>query len=345
MILKRIGLKKAPTKEELLQKNVNSIGIVVTHLDRNGRVVRSNRFRTAGAGMPPDNMIGKTASAIFPPDDVNKFTAEEMEVINTGNPKFGIIGQYTSPVTGTSRMFRTDIIPRYDGNMHVIGATLFSLDITEQIEAEEALSESETRYRAVVEWSSDGIVAVSGDIVVFVNRKALEMFGYEKSRDLLGKRFQTYVHSKDTKRIWRGYHDMQSGLAEYPRFEFTGICSGGEEIEIEASSTVVYTGGQPTVLLFLRDITERKRSEQERAQLIAELQNALSQVKALSGLLPICSNCKKIRNDEGSWEQIESYITHRSEAAFSHGICPECTERLYPEFYRKHHDKSREPKP
>lgn len=62
-----------------------------------------------------------------------------------------------------------------------------------------------------------------------------------------------------------------------------------------------------------------------------ELKEALSKIKILSGFLPICSSCKKIRDDKGSWKQIESYIKNHSEAEFTHGICPECIKKLYPE--------------
>ncbi|MCI5159691.1 MAG: hypothetical protein D3906_14940 [Candidatus Electrothrix sp. AUS1_2] len=64
-----------------------------------------------------------------------------------------------------------------------------------------------------------------------------------------------------------------------------------------------------------------------------KLQEAVSQVKVLSGFLPICASCKKIRDDKGYWNQIESYIREHSEAEFSHGICPDCAARLYPELY------------
>lgn len=64
-----------------------------------------------------------------------------------------------------------------------------------------------------------------------------------------------------------------------------------------------------------------------------ELQKALSEKKELSGLLPICASCKKIRNDDGYWEQIEGYIREHSEAEFSHGICPDCSKKLYPEIF------------
>ena len=73
-----------------------------------------------------------------------------------------------------------------------------------------------------------------------------------------------------------------------------------------------------------REIDERKRVEEEREKLILELQEALDKVKALSGLLPICSSCKKIRDDNGCWNQIEVYIRDHSEADFSHSICPRC---------------------
>lgn len=80
-----------------------------------------------------------------------------------------------------------------------------------------------------------------------------------------------------------------------------------------------------------REVEERKRAEQEREEVIVQLREALSQVKRLSGLLPICASCKKVRDDQGYWTQIEAYIRDHSEAEFSHGICPECAKKLYPD--------------
>ncbi len=74
------------------------------------------------------------------------------------------------------------------------------------------------------------------------------------------------------------------------------------------------------------------RAERERDLLIIELKKAISEIKQLSGLLPICSHCKKIRDDKGYWSQIESYIRDHSDAEFSHGICPDCAKEHYPEF-------------
>ncbi|MFH1148494.1 MAG: PAS domain-containing protein [Pseudomonadota bacterium] len=87
----------------------------------------------------------------------------------------------------------------------------------------------------------------------------------------------------------------------------------------------------PLILLAIEDVTDRHRAEEERDRLIKELQDALATVKTLSGLLPICASCKKIRDDAGYWTQIETYIRNHSEAEFSHSICPDCAEKVYQE--------------
>jgi uncharacterized PurR-regulated membrane protein YhhQ (DUF165 family) len=84
-----------------------------------------------------------------------------------------------------------------------------------------------------------------------------------------------------------------------------------------------------------REIEHRKAVEREKEELIRELQRVLSEVKTLRGFLPICANCKKIRDDEGYWQQIEQYVEEHSEAVFSHGLCPDCADLLYPELRKK----------
>ncbi|MFC1553288.1 response regulator [candidate division KSB1 bacterium] len=79
----------------------------------------------------------------------------------------------------------------------------------------------------------------------------------------------------------------------------------------------------------------RKKAEEEKEKLIVELKNTLEELKTIKGLLPICANCKKIRNDGGYWEQIEVYIQDHSDAEFSHGICPDCKNELYGNFLKK----------
>jgi DNA-binding NtrC family response regulator len=123
---------------------------------------------------------------------------------------------------------------------------------------------------------------------------------------------------------------------------------GGEELAVQAlkSGALDYVVKSPeafdsmphTVERTLREwhlIQERKRTEVEREKLIHELQEALAKVKKLSGLIPICSSCKKIRDDKGYWNKLEKYLLEHSDATLSHGICPDCAKTLYPEVYDK----------
>lgn len=83
--------------------------------------------------------------------------------------------------------------------------------------------------------------------------------------------------------------------------------------------------------IVLQRLVDRKTTELNNAN--QELQKRLKEIKTLSGLLPICASCKKIRDDKGYWNQIEDYITTHSEAQFSHSVCPQCCKKLYPELY------------
>lgn len=105
---------------------------------------------------------------------------------------------------------------------------------------------------------------------------------------------------------------------------------------------IVKTGVEAPYELIFRELTRanrsleeevasRRKTEKEREKLIGELQGALEEIKTLEGILPICMHCKKIRDDRGYWKQLEQYLHDHSEARFSHGICPECLDRHYPE--------------
>jgi PAS domain-containing protein len=83
-----------------------------------------------------------------------------------------------------------------------------------------------------------------------------------------------------------------------------------------------------------RDISDRKKHEQEREQLIAQLKSALAEVKTLSGMIPICAWCKNVRSDSGYWQSVEQYVRSHSEASFSHGVCPSCAARFKDEIVR-----------
>jgi PAS domain S-box-containing protein len=120
-------------------------------------------------------------------------------------------------------------------------------------------------------------------------------------------------------------------------FEHTHFDRDNKPIYVEVSAYPIKDNdGRITKFVHIsRDITEKKMLEKERERLISELQEALRNIKTLEGLIPICANCKKIRNDEGFWTHFETYIKEHSDVQFSHGICPECMKKLYPEHSEK----------
>ncbi|MFC2062301.1 response regulator [Elusimicrobiota bacterium] len=122
---------------------------------------------------------------------------------------------------------------------------------------------------------------------------------------------------------------------DIPVIIITGL--GDEKIAVEAMKKGAYdyitkSDGYLTTLPHILKNTlerhslkiERKQAEEERSRLIEELQESLAKIKTLSGLLPICTNCKKIRDDKGYWSEVETYVKKHSEVMFSHGFCPEC---------------------
>ncbi len=119
-----------------------------------------------------------------------------------------------------------------------------------------------------------------------------------------------------------GFHEEEVKFRRKNGEPLFGIWSA-EKIEI---------GGKACLISVLIDVTERRKTQEALRQERDKLRTALSEIKTLSGLVPICSNCKKIRDDQGYWNQIEKYIGEHSNAQFSHGICPECAKKLYPEF-------------
>jgi len=89
-----------------------------------------------------------------------------------------------------------------------------------------------------------------------------------------------------------------------------------------ANGEVLWTG-------VLYDISERKLEEQQKEDLIQEIQKALEEIKTLRGIVPICAHCKKIRDDQGYWDHVETYVSRHTDAQFSHGFCPDCMQKLY----------------
>lgn len=186
---------------------------------------------------------------------------------------------------------------------------------------------------AIVESCDDAIISHTlGGTILSWNCGAENMFGYA-TEDMIGESIEQLVPVKNYHEISDIRDVIQHGR-RVDRIETVRVRRDGSSIDVSITVSPIKNsdGTIHGASIILRDITERKRQEEERLRLIEELQEALKRVKTLNGLLPICASCKKIRNDSGYWEQVESYIRSRSNAEFTHGICPDCVRLLYPEY-------------
>lgn len=208
-------------------------------------------------------------------------------------------------------------------------------DKTEHPRPEEYLLESERRFRSVVQTAKDAIIlADAGGNIIAWNPAAQTIFGYRED-EVLGQPLTMVMPERYRDAHRKGIARLQAGGEAHvigTTVELHGLRKDGSEFPLELSigtwqamEGTFYSG-------IIRDITERKRAEEERERLIRELQAAMAEIKVLDGLLPICATCKKIRDDKGYWKQLEDYISDHSGATFTHGICADCARKIHPDW-------------
>jgi PAS domain S-box-containing protein len=140
-------------------------------------------------------------------------------------------------------------------------------------------------------------------------------------KELMSRPFIEFVHPDDRERTLKQNADVRGG-GQALAFENRYLCKDGSfrwlrwNAAPDSSQKVIYS--------VARDITASKQAEEEREELLRELQAALAEVKTLKEILPICSYCRKLRDDKNQWYTVEDYISHHTTSLFSHGICPSC---------------------
>ncbi len=177
-------------------------------------------------------------------------------------------------------------------------------EIAERKQTGNALQQSNQKFEAITSVSPDGIGILSLDgKIQLISDKLIKMHGYsiEKTDEYLGRAVFDFIDPSSHKVLINNIRKVLAGGKDHKLTEYLAIRKDNSRLYIDVNSTVLRdSNGNPTSILYVeRDITERKWAEKERESLISELQKALSEVKKLSGLLPICSSCKKIRDDKG----------------------------------------------
>jgi PAS domain S-box-containing protein len=332
--------------EESVQHERNLLRTVIDFLpdavytkDLNCRKTLTNRVDVYNMGQKSEaDVLGKNDYELFPKELAEGFIADDRSVIQTGQPVINR-EEYVIDAKGQKHFLLTTKLPFRDEQNQIIGLIGIGRDITEHKLAEEALQHERNLLRTVIDNLPDMIFFkdVEGRYILD-NLPHLRSLGMKHREDIIGKTSFDFNPPELAKHYMEDeMHVIQSKQEMIGKEELAFHRDSGEQRwHLTSRVPLLDSQGNVTGIVGIaRDITEHKQAEVERERLIKELQKALADIKTLSGLVPICANCKKIRDDKGYWTQIEKYIQDRSEAHFSHGICPDCMKKLYPEYGAK----------
>ena len=198
---------------------------------------------------------------------------------------------------------------------------------------------SDACYRRVFDCSPDAFILIRADTgtIVKANPAVRTLLGYDPS-ELAGQDFTKLIPPMTETSTREALEEIRifGGVLVQ---EF--VCADGSKTILDMTLAVIPWEEDDLILAAFRDASDRIKAEAERERLISELQDALDRIRTLRGLIPICVSCKKIRNDGGYWERVEDYIKEHSNVEFSHGICPDCARKLYPQqsHDEKHSDR------
>ncbi len=288
-----------------------------------------NDSAAALLGHAEENVTGKPLKDFFPGTLCSRMTANLQNVFDTGKPQT-IEDDFSMP--GKDLWLSTRLTPISDANGDVKAVLGVSRDITERIRWVDTVINQRDLAQKYLDIAGVIILILGADgKIKLINKMGCAVLGYAEDEMVGRDWFSLFIPERLRDEIRALFGRIIRGELRMPNvYENAVLTKGGEERIIKWTNNVIRddSGRIAASLSSGEDVTERRRREAEREKLITELKEAVSNVKTLRGLLPICASCKKIRNDKGYWQRIEVYIQEHSEADFSHGICPECAKRL-----------------
>ncbi|MBI9090473.1 MAG: PAS domain S-box protein [Desulfobacterium sp.] len=290
--------------------------------DSNGNILEANPAACQTYGYSLEEFKRLNALSLISPEFRSVYK-EYLESLSTSGTFFG----ETIDIRKDRSCFHTEVSGTtifFKGEKRLVAIVR---DVSERKQAETALKESELLYKALFKKNRSVMLLIDPDTadIVDANPSACSYYGYSKKRI-------TRMKISDINALSKGDVSSEMRKAESEQRHYFNFChrlASGAIHDVEVYSGPVKVGGRSLLCSIVHDISKRKASENERERLIDKLQTALDEIKTLKGIVPICANCKKIRDDKGYWNLLESYIEKYSEASFSHGMCPECSDKLY----------------
>lgn len=303
-------------------------------VSKKGLIEEANLSGASLLGVERGQLNKKPFFRFIAPDFQDVFYIHHNRVLETGIKQTCELKLMQKQGTSFAAQLESIAVPDDQGNFNRIRTAV--LDITGRKKDERALKESKEKFKSISSSLNDALITINhtGEITYW-NQVASEIFGYNPEEVLGQDLHRLLVPQKYMDAFKKGFQMFSktgAGAAVDKTLELSALRKDGTQFPIELSLASYQVNGKWNAVGTIRDITDRKSADQEKEKLISGLRKALKEVKQLRGLIPICSNCKKVRQDNGYWEQIETYIHQHSKAEFSHGICPACAKELYPDF-------------
>jgi PAS domain S-box-containing protein len=304
-----------------------------------GLILDANLVGATMLGVERKNLTGRRFSQFIARDDQDGFYLHGQKLFETKMKRVCELRMTKNDGTEFYAQLESSPVVEEAGNCIVIRSALS--DITERKKIELAFAASKLELDSIIKTVPDIIYRLDPSGRITFVSDSVKRYGYQPE-ELLGTNVMKIVYPEDRSKTIHKIRERRTGDRCTQSFETRLITKNQSPVSLEVfliSAEGLYSTAEFGLGAFLgtqgiaRDITERKKAEEEREKLISQLQAALDNIKTLKGLLPICANCKKIRDDKGYWNQIEAYVRDHSDAVFSHSICPECAEILYPDIF------------
>jgi len=306
-----------------------------------GLILDANLMGATMLGMEKGNLTGRRFSQYITDDDQDVFYLHTQKLFETKTKQVCELNM--TKKEGTEFYAQLESSPVVDEAGDCSGLRSSLSDISDRKRAELALIASKIEMESIVKTVPDIIYRLDPKGRITFVSDSVKRYGYQPE-ELLGTNVMKIVYPEDRTKTIHKIKERRTGARSTKSFETRLITKNQSPVSLEVfiiSAEGLYSSATLGPGAFLgtqgiaRDITARKQAEEEREEMISKLQEAFDSIKTLKGLLPICANCKKIRDDKGYWNQIEAYVRDHSDAEFSHSICPDCAEILYSDILLK----------
>ncbi len=323
------------SKREFCHALIQNSSDIITILSIDGTVLYESPSVDRVLGYDQNELIGKNAFELIHPEDLQRVRNVFAEVVKHRDLALSADFRFLH-ADGSWRVMHATGSNQLDNHL-IAGIMVNSRDVTERKQIEEKLQQSEERFRRIFENSPLGMIAVAPNYRLLKANKAFcEMLKYPEE-ELVGCNIKELNHPEDMKKSEEAAQKVLKGEVPLYHLEKRYVKKNQESVWVELTTTMIHDqeGKALYALGMVKDISERKVAEQEREQLISQLKEALTKIKTLRGLIPICAWCKKIRDDAGYWTRVETYIREHSDGSFTHCICPSCLSKEDPVTYQE----------